>query len=259
MKKNSSILIALIGVVLTALIGYYQIFHKDTITLNIERVNSTLLTKPLHTKGLKASYTYRDSIIVKKLWETTFVIRNTGKTTILGEGFPSKNIKDDCLLLRISNCEKLLSATITNCNNSARLDERKLYFTQWKEDEYVEITLITEGKKAPYLRISDRDIIDSKITYSEYSPKVVESNNKLIDSVPKGIASFFKWFYTLIVVVLLLTMPFVVTDNPKLPWGKKDEDDEDQKNNSVWEKVSIGIIMFFVVLLYFAPPLLWMF
>ena len=196
------------------------------------------------------------------MWETTFVIRNTGKTTILGEGFSGKNIKDDCLPIQIANCEQLLYATITNSSNSSRLDKSKLYFSQWKQDEYVEIKLITEGKKSPSLRISDRDIIDSKITYSEYSPKVDESNKKLIDSAPKGIAIFFKWFYTVIVAFMLFVMPFAVANDLKAPWEKKDEDDEDredQKKNGVWDKVILGIIMFLGVLLYFAPPLLWMF
>lgn len=246
MKKYLSILIGLIGVILTGLTVYYQIFHKDTITLDIERVNSTLLTKPPHTKGLKASYTYRDSIIVKKLWETTFVIRNTGKTTILGEGFSGKNIKDDCLPFQISNCEKLLSASITNCNNSAHIGDRKLCFTQWKQDEYVEITLITEGKKAPNLRISDRDIIDSKITYSEYSPKLDISKRKLIDSVPSTLSKILKWLYVAIMVIVFLSIIFF-----GIP-------EELKKTSAKSEKV-VFVISIIIAFLFLALPLLWMF
>lgn len=253
MKKHLPIIIGLIGVVLTGLTVYYQIFHKETITLNIERVNSTLLTRPLHIEGLKASYTFHDSIKVKKLWETTFVIRNTGKTTILGEGFSTKNIKDDGLPFRIINCEKLLSATITNCNNSSHLGNRKIYFSQWKQNEYVEITLITEGQKAPYLKISDRDIIDSEITYSEYSPKVIESNQKLIDSVPSGIANFLKWSFVVIVGMMILAVPFGIYDEQKRFKNKPEQ------TFRVWEQVFIGIMMLITILIFFASPLLWMF
>lgn len=197
------------------------------------------------------------------MWETTFVIRNTGKTTILGDGFSSKNIKDDCLPFQISNCEKVLSATITNCNNSSKLDDCKLYFTQWKQDEFVEIALITEGEEAPYLRISDRDIIDSEITYSEYSPKVVESNKKLIDSFPKGIATFLKWLHVVFVAMTILVIPFLIYDDVKKSKKKEEQEEQEeqkeQKEFSVLETVIIDVIAFLAVILFIASPLLWMF
>lgn len=265
MKKNLSIIITLIGVVLTGLIGYYQIIHKDIITLDIEKVNSTLLTRPLNIKGLKVSYIYHDSIRVKKLWETTFVIRNTGKTTILGDGFLGKNIKDDCLPIQITNCEQLLSATITNCNNASRLDKGKLYFTQWKQNEYVEIKLITEGKKSPSLIISDRDIIDSEITYSEYSPKVEMSNKKLIDSIPRGLANILKWFYSVVMGLSFLSSPFVLYYSMKEDSKKTNKNGdinihtENQDDIGVLGKVIVGIFTILIFFLFFGSPILWMF
>ena len=58
MKKYLAIFFTIVSVVIASLTLYYQAFYKETVSLNIERVTATLLTRPLNVEGLKASYTY---------------------------------------------------------------------------------------------------------------------------------------------------------------------------------------------------------
>ena len=116
MKKYLTIFFTIIGVVIAGISLYYQIFYKEKISLNIEKVTTTLLTRPLHIEGLKVSYTYHDTINVEELWQTTFVIRNTGTKTILGEGFAGKNIKNNIFLfiskIALNYCQLLSQIVI---------------------------------------------------------------------------------------------------------------------------------------------------
>lgn len=245
MKKYLTIFFTIIGVVIAGISLYYQIFYKEKISLNIEKVTTTLLTRPLHIEGLKVSYTYHDTINVEELWQTTFVIRNTGTKTILGEGFAGKNIKNTYLPIHIENCIQLLSTSITNCNNDATLMNNHLYIPQWRPNEYVEITIISEGPNAPDLKISDREIVDSEITYSVYSPKIDLSNKKIIDYLPKGLAIFFKWSIVFTIFIMSITSIIQIRKQLKTIQG-----------------IGIKIFTFIawlIIVLIFALPLLWIF
>lgn len=245
MKKYLTIFFSIIGVIIAGVGVYYQAFYKERIALDIERVTSTLLTRPLNIEGLKVSYTYHDTINVEKLWQTTFVVRNTGSKTILGEGFDGKNIRNTHIPILIDNCTQLLSATISNCNNNAILMNNRLYIPQWRPDEYVEITVISEGPNAPNLKISDREIVDSEITYSIYSPKPDMSNKKMIDYLPKGVADFLKW--SIVITIVIMSVVSIVQFRKQL-----------KTIPGVSTKI-FTLIAWLIIVIIFALPLLWIF
>lgn len=165
--KNISVIIPSLTLIIAGLTFYLNFVKTDGITLNVERTNATLLTRPMNIDYLTVTYLYNDSIPVEKLWQTVYLIKNTGKKTIFGNGFQEKSIREDSLTLKIDNYQNLLACYISNQNNGANLNGDKLWFSQWKHNEYVEITIISEGDTAASLNISDRDIANSIITYSQ--------------------------------------------------------------------------------------------
>ena len=245
MKRYLTIFFTIIGVVITAIGVYYQIFYKEKVSLNIEKVTATLLTRHLNIEGLKVSYKYHDTINVEKLWQTTFVIRNTGTKTILGEGFVNKNIRNKHIPIIIDNCTQLLSVSISDCNNGAILMNNHLHIPQWRPDEYVEITIISEGQNHPDLKISDREIVDSEITYSVYSPRSDTSNKKMIDYLPNGIAEFLKW--AIVFTIFIMSIASIVQFRKQL-----------KTIPGTGTKI-FTFIAWLIIVLIFALPLLWIF
>ncbi len=246
MKKYLAIFFTIVSVVIASLTLYYQAFYKETVSLNIERVTATLLTRPLNIEGLKALYTYHDTIKVEELWQTTFVIRNTGTKTILGEGFSGKNIRNAYIPIRIEKCTQLLSASIINCNNGATLSNNHLCIPQWRPDEYVEIMVISEGPDVPDLIISDREIIDSEITYSVYSPKPDRNNKKLIEYLPKGIESFLKW--SIVIIIVIMSVVSIIE------FRKQSKKTIQGTGTKIFT-----FIAWLIIVILFALPLLWIF
>ena len=51
MKKYLTIFFSIISVIIAVVGVYYQAFYKERTALNIERVTSTLLTRPLKNYG----------------------------------------------------------------------------------------------------------------------------------------------------------------------------------------------------------------
>ena len=81
-KKLQSALGAIatiILIVLAALPIYTN--RKKTTSLEVKKINEVELTRPLNITRLSSIYMYDDSIPVKHLWQTYFVIKNTGETT----------------------------------------------------------------------------------------------------------------------------------------------------------------------------------
>ncbi|MCL2245826.1 MAG: hypothetical protein FWC10_01780 [Lentimicrobiaceae bacterium] len=244
--NRTSAFIGVIAIVVTIGISWYLNREKSTI-LNVEKVSEILLTNPLNVEGLTSSYMYNDSIEVKNLWRTTFVIRNVGKKTIYGKGFPEQSIRDLYIPFLIKSCEKLLSVIITNENNEAWIAEPlKLGIIQWKPEEYVEITTLTDGNNSPDLIINDREIKDSKITYSVYSAeKINENENKnLIEYFPKGIANTLKWIIVVVMVFLFIAAIFTIPDQVKTA----------SKGQKI---LTLALWLFFLIILF--CPILWMF
>lgn len=244
MKKYIWGVVTVSGVVIAALSFYYQFIKKEIVSLNIERVNAVLLTRPLDIKGLSVTYTFNDTIEVKELWQTTFLIRNTGDKTILGEGFAGKNIRDTHIPIVIRDCNQLLSATISDNSNGATLSKDRLYIKQWRPNEYVEITVISEGPNPPSLKISDREIMESEISYSVYSPKQDSGKKRLIDWLPNWFAFVLKWFLVIFITIGTISLLFF-----QLPR-------ESKKVPELGIKIFFALLVLLVSLL-FASPLLW--
>lgn len=245
MKKNLSIIITCIGVIIAGVVGYYQIFYNPKVKLEIKKVNEVLLTKPLNIDGLSASYYYHDTIEVKSLWQSTFLIKNIGSKSILGDGFQARNIRKDVLPISFNKDCQILSVAMTDCNNEASFRTNGLYVSQWKPNEYVELTVIGEGEQPPALRISDREIIDSEISYSEYSPSTEVGRRKIIDNLPSGLANILKG--AVVTIILGLTIYSIMAFCKQLKDIKE-----------IWLKI-FATILWFILVALFAVPLLWMF
>ncbi len=245
MKKNFSTYVAILTAIITGIGVYYQVFYRESTSLNIERSSVTLLTRPLNIEGLNVSYRFHDTIDVKNLWQTVYLIKNTGDKTILGEGFEGRNIRNSNIPLKLVGCQKLLSASISKTNSGVSLNGEKLFITQWRRGEYVEITIISEGKSFPVLKINDRDISDAEITYSVYSPEQDNKNEKIIDSFPSGIKSIMKW--GAIIALLIMSIAIIA----QLPKQMKGAESKGAKITST--------ILFVVLVLFMLMPLLWMF
>ena len=245
MKKYLKIFYFTLSIVIAGLTLYYQVFYKEHISLNIEKVTTTLLTKPLNIEGLKVSYTFHDTINVEKLWQTTFVIKNTGNKTILGEGFLNKNIRNSYIPLKFDKCNQLLSTKLINSNNDSFIINNNLFISQWKPDEFCEIMVISEGKDSPELIICDRDIVDSDITYSVYSPKVDTENKKLIDHFPGFIKGFLKWSMVIIITIVSILSIVEIVKQTK-------------KQTGFWV-IALTILASLILIIIFASPVLWIF
>jgi hypothetical protein len=214
----------LIGIAITLCIALFTWLlnrEKSTI-LNIEKVSETQLTKSLNVEGLSSKYYYNDSIEVQSLWQSIFVIRNVGRKTIYGEGFAESSIRGSHIPLIVEDSDNILSITVSKDNCGAELiDTFNLVFAQWRPKEYVEITVLTDGEKPSVLRISDRDIADSQITYSVYSPEIEDNSSKLIDYLPKGLVNFIKWLIVLCITIFSISNVWGIENQIKTrPYSK---------------------------------------
>lgn len=163
-----------------------------------------------------------------------WVIRNTGNETIIGAGNDSQLLNNG-LPLRFNNGNQILSISINNSNNNASMQDGCLWFQQWRVDEYVEITAFIENDIQPEIKISDRDIIDSEISYSIYSPESVTKQNRIIEYLPKWLGNTLRITYYISAVIIFLACII----------GYKKNDEPSTK---------FGIILVF---LYMITPLLW--
>lgn len=242
--NKTNVIIGLVTIIISILIAWWNNREKIT-SLNIEKFNETLLTKPLNIDGLTAFYIFHDSIRVSNLWQTTFVIKNTGNNTIYGTGFQERNTRTGKIPFTVNNCERVLSANVSNANNGAFIMEsQNIYISQWHPREYIEVTLITEGANSPDLKISDREIKDSHITYSVFSIDETEQKKAVIYYLPKIVSDILKWL--VIFVVALMTLGFVMTIPGQVKQAKKRE------------KI-LTVILWIIVLLVIMSPILWMF
>ena len=76
--NKTTVIIGIIGIVVSIFFGVLS-NRKNTTSLNIEKFNETLLTKPLNIDGLTISYIFHDSIYVTNLWQSTFIIKKHRK------------------------------------------------------------------------------------------------------------------------------------------------------------------------------------
>jgi len=246
-KKLQSALGAIatiILIVLAALPIYTN--RKKTTSLEVKKINEVELTRPLNITRLSSIYMYDDSIPVKHLWQTYFVIKNTGETTIYGEGFEDKNICGDALNLKVENCTKLLSLQITESTSDAFVAENStsLRFTQWRPKEYVELMIVSDGSIGPEIIINDREIKDATIEYETYSPEEQIVKKRFVDTFPQALYNVLWW---IIMVVDLAILAILIIAGIK----------QYVQANDLTTKITTIIVWVVVLFLMFAP-LLWM-
>lgn len=233
-------------IVLAALPLYYN--RTKSTALEIKKINEIELTRPLEVDKLTSIYLY-DSIPVEHLWQVSFVIKNTGDVTLLGEGFENKNIRGNAIALHITNCEKLLSIDVINTNTDAVLQEdHSLKFTQWRPSEYVELMLLSDGSVAPDMVISDRDIPNVSITKVMYSPEEQLVQKKMVDRWSKGLKSTL-WWITIVIEIISFIILFLACVMPVI----QSKNAKERKENA-----SSFLICLWIVILVLLP-MLWMF
>ena len=184
---------------------------------------------------MSVKYYYQDSIEVHNLWRMQWVIRNTGDKTIVGAGNDSQLLNNG-LPLRFSNGNQVLSLRINNSNNNAILRDTCLWFQQWRRGEYVELTAFIENDKQPEIQVSDRDIVDSKISYSKYSPESTMIRSSIIEYLPQWVSKTLKIIYYIFSSIMLLACIAILFS----------------KDNDFSTKMSIIVIYLFML-----TPLLW--
>lgn len=252
MEKNlwtkigkSVVAIIPLAALLVALLQLY-IHREKQPAIEIKKISEIELTRPLEVAKLSSTYLY-DSIQVEHLWQVSYVIKNTGDVTLLGEGFDNKNIRGNAIKLDIKSCKKLLSIDVISTNTDAVLqNDCYLKFTQWRPNEYVEILLYSDGETAPEVTISDREIENVTISNVTYSPKEQIAEKRLMDKFPKALKSTL-WWITIVVEVFSFGVILVAFISSVIQYSKKQS-----------EKIStdVGIFLWFVCIILL--PLIWM-
>lgn len=226
-------------------ISFYLNRDKST-SLEIKRVSDVELTKPLNVERLSSTYLYDDSIPVEHLWQSSFVITNTGEQTLFGKGFAFRNIKDEALALHISNTNSVLSVELVDTNTvmSLRYDSL-LIFSQWKPNEYAEIRILSDGQLAPDLTINEYDIQNSVITYTKYSPEEKVIKERFVDRFPYALYQAIWWviiiYYAALFLTLVIMLLVLFTDS----------------KGNVKKIISTLIVWIIAIFLLFAP-IMWM-
>lgn len=224
-------------------INWYGNRYKSTM-LEIKTINEIELTRPLNVERLSSIYWY-DSIPVEHLWQSSYVITNTGETTLYGEGFENKNIKGEALPLQLKNCDNLLSIEKVEGNTDAVLQNMSLYFSQWRPNEFIELRIITDGPKAPELLINERDIMEGEVIYTQYSPEEKPVVKRWIDHLPLSVSKALWWvviiFYLIIAIFSMISAV--------------------QQYRKAENKTSrtITLVVWIITFIFMLAPLLWMF
>lgn len=229
-------------IVLAALPLYYN--REKTTSLEIKKISEVELTRPLNVERLSSSYLY-DSIPVEHLWQTAYVIKNIGETTIFGEGFENKSIRGNALKLHIKNCDNLLSVTITDTTTDAELINDSIKFTQWRPNEFIELLLLADGSRAPEISLNDRDIQKATISSVSYSPEEQLVKQRMMDKLPRALKNSL-WWITIVVDVFLLVIVVYGTIDESIKIAHK-------------RSPASNLIAFIWIALWLILSLLWMF
>lgn len=217
--------------------------HKPTI-LEIKTISEIELTRPLNVEHLSSTYVY-DSIPVEHLWQSAFVITNVGETTLYGEGFEDKNIKGESLLIHLENCANVLSIEKVDGNTDATLQDRSLFFSQWRPNEFIELRILTDGPEAPEVQINERDIKEGRVVYTKYSPEEKLVVKRWIDHLPLSLSNALWWvviiFYIIIAIFSMIS-------------AVKQYRNAENKTTR-----TITLVVWIITFIFMLAPLLWMF
>ncbi len=212
----------------------YFYLHKERVSLEIKTMSAQLLTAPTSTDDLRVQYYYKDTIQVRNLWQVQYVIRNVGDATLVGIG-EDRQLLESGLPFTFSEDSQILSCAITQSNNEATLGNNRIYFKQWKPKEFIEITAFIENTSSPQISISDRDIKDSEIVYTAYTPEI-QDNSQIIDSLPKSLKTTLKIIYYILAFILMIGVIVALC-----------------QQGSLTDKIGLLIVFIFLLI-----PLLWM-
>ena len=176
--------IATVITIIGGVVAIYFAFYEKRIKIDVQTSIAENLTSHKTIQDLSVRYYYHDSLEVDNLWRMQWVIRNIGDKTIVGTGSECQLLNEKGLPFHFSSNVQILSLNISNCNNNAILQNDCIQFQQWRKGEYVEIVAFIESDVKPEIRISDRDVVDSEISYSKYTPETISSKNSIIELLP---------------------------------------------------------------------------
>ena len=225
-------------------ISMYTNRQKSTI-LEIKTISNMELTRPLNVEHLSFVFFFDDTIPVEHLWQSSYVITNIGETTLYGDGFDSKNIKGETLSLQLLNCENLLSIEKVGGNADINLQRESLCFNQWRPEEFIELRILSDGQSAPELKISERDIKDGHVKYTQYSPEEKLVNRRFVDEFPKSLYYVLWWVALLFDIFLFVVAVIEAVDKYHLV-------------DTGFKKV-VYILAWALVLFISFAPIMWMF
>lgn len=212
MEKLKQIL-GLLSVIITILAGIvalYTYFKNDNPKLEVTIYSDQLITQVHNIDNLKAIYTYNDSIEVHNLWQAKYIIRNIGKSTIIGQG-KNQSLVENSINYTFPDSVDVLYCDITNNGIDAKIENNSISFKQWKTNEFIEINALIESIKFPEFKINHRDIIDADVYYKHASAQ--NDNKKLIDQLPKGSANVLKYIWLVYQIVFTFLAIIVLWKN----------------------------------------------
>lgn len=251
--KYSWQLISIVAVFATLYSFYLQVKSNDPhITVNNAVVSH--LTIPPRVAGLKATYSYRDSV-VSDLWKLEATVNNIGTETIVAIGAKKNITKSNGLYLSVLNGFKILNtsqiASSLPANVSVENDTTLfLGFEQWRKAESVQIGLYLEKKgdrtsKMPMLSLNERQIVDGKVDNIPYRLLKPTYEPLLINSLPLAIKNPLKWLLITVFGILgIIGMPVAAFSELRTPKGK----------NGKFKT----LLPFVVGAIFCLAPLLWM-
>lgn len=201
--------LATIVTIIGGCVAIYFAFHEKQIKLDVQTSSAENLTTHKATQDLSVKYYFQDSLEVHNLWRMQWVIRNIGDQTIIGTGTESHLFNNGLPFSFTDSCQ-IISLQMTGNNNNAILQPSRIWFQQWRRNEYVELTAFIESVKQPEILLSNRDVIDSEISYSQYSPESTANKSYIIEYFPRWINKtlmmiyYFFWGIILIAVCAAL-------------------------------------------------------
>lgn len=177
--------LATIVTIIGGCVAIYFAFHEKQIKLDVQTSSAENLTTHKATQDLSVKYYFQDSLEVHNLWRMQWVIRNIGDQTIIGTGTGSHLLNNGLPFSFTDSCQ-IISLQMTGNNNNAILQPSRIWFQQWRRNEYVELTAFIESVKQPEILLSNRDVIDSEISYSQYSPESTANKSSISLSISLG-------------------------------------------------------------------------
>lgn len=227
--------LATIVTIIGGSVAIYFAFYEKRIKLDVQTSSAENLTTHKVTQDLSVKYYFQDSLEVHNLWRMQWVIRNIGDQTIIGTGSGSHLLSNGLPFSFADSCQ-IISLQMTGNNNNAILQPSRIWFQQWRRNEYVELTAFIESVKQPKILFSNRDVIDSDVSYSQYSPESTADKSYVIEYLPRWINKALKIIYCFFSGVMLIAVCAAMLS----------------KDNDVPSKIALIIVFLFMV-----TPLLW--